>query len=235
MKKISTLFFITLISFSLNAQSLLTIRYGIKIGTNIASISATQNDGSSPIEKPGLIGFSGGFYIKIPVNNKLSINPELVYTQKGSSFTFDYTYNYPINQRDEYVATSNINLSYVELNATISYKASDKIAMNIGPSFSYLIQVDSTFTEKLKSENSNALSIPPSSLYESESLDIGLNIGLSYFITEKLLLEGKFNTGFMSIGEISKQNTAATTGNDSKSNIYELKNKGFIFSIAYLF
>ena len=91
MKKITTLIFVSLISWSLNAQSLLPIKYGIKVGANIASISATQNDGSSPIEEPGLIGVSGGFYMQIPINNKLYINPELVYTQKGSSFIYDYT------------------------------------------------------------------------------------------------------------------------------------------------
>jgi len=235
MKKITTLIFVSLISWSLNAQSLLPIKYGIKVGANIASISATQNDGSSPIEEPGLIGVSGGFYMQIPINNKLYINPELVYTQKGSSFIYDYTYNYPVNQRDEYVVTSNLNLSYVELNAIISYKASDKISLNIGPSISYLVQVDSTFTEKLKSESASALSLPPTSLYESESLDVGLNVGFSYYITENFILDGRFNTGFMTIGEISKQSTVVTTGNDLKSNIYELKNRGFLFSVAYLF
>jgi long-subunit fatty acid transport protein len=235
MKKITILTFIALLSLCLNAQTLLPIKYGIKVGTNIASISATQNDGSSPIEKPGLIGITGGFYMQIPMNNKLSINPELVFTQKGSSFTYDYTYNYPVNQRDEYIATSTLNLSYLELNTTISYKASDKIALNIGPSVSFLIQVDSTFTEKLKNETSPAVSSPPSSIYESESLDIGLNVGINYYFTENLLLEARVNTGFMSIGEITKENSSISVGNNSKSNIYKLKNTGFLFTIAYLF
>jgi long-subunit fatty acid transport protein len=234
MKKITSLLFIALLSSGLNAQSLLPIKYGIKIGTNIANISSTQNDGASPIDNSAQIGVAGGFYMEIPLNDKWYLNPELIYAQKGASFTYDYTHNYPVNEKDEYTTTNTLKLAYVEINPTISYKASQKLALNFGPSVAFLIQVDSTFTEKLTSE-APASTTSKATLYESESLDVGLNLGVSYYLTVNFVLESKVNTGFMSIGKVSKVINPGSSGNTEESNIYDLKNRGIVFSIAYLF
>ena len=234
MKKTTTLLFITLLSLGLNAQSLLPIKYGIKVGANIANISSTQNDGASPIDNSAQIGVAGGFYMEIPLNDKWYLNPELIYAQKGASFTYDYTHNYPVNEKDEYTTTNTLKLAYVEINPTISYKASQKLALNFGPSVAFLIQVDSTFTEKLTSE-ATASTNSKATLYESESLDVGLNLGVSYYLTENFVLESKVNTGFMSIGKVSKVINPGSTNNPEESNIYDLKNRGIVFSIAYLF
>ena len=234
MKKTTTLLFITLLSLGLNAQSLLPIKYGIKVGANIANISSTQNDGASPIDNSAQIGVAGGFYMEIPLNDKWYLNPELIYAQKGASFTYDYTHNYPVNEKDEYTTTNTLKLAYVEINPTISYKASQKLALNFGPSVAFLIQVDSTFTEKLISE-APASTTSKATLYESESLDVGLNLGISYYLTENFVLESKVNTGFMSIGKVSKEINPGSPGNTEESNIYDLKNRGIVFSIAYLF
>jgi long-subunit fatty acid transport protein len=234
MKKITTLLFIALLSLGLNAQSLLPIKYGIKVGTNIANISSTQNDGASPIDNSAQIGVAGGFYMEIPINDKWYLNPELIYVQKGASFTYDFTHNYPVNAKDEYTTTNTLKLAYVEINPTISYKASQKLALNFGPSVAFLIQVDSTFTEKLTSEATVSTN-SKATLYESESLDVGLNLGISYYLTENFVLESKVNTGFMSIGKVSKVINPGSPGNTEKSNIYDLKNRGIVFSIAYLF
>ena len=234
MKKTTTLLFITLLSLGLNAQSLLPIKYGIKVGANIANISSTQNDGASPIDNSAQIGVAGGFYMEIPLNDKWYLNPELIYAQKGASFTYDYTHNYPVNEKDEYTTTNTLKLAYVEINPTISYKASQKLALNFGPSVAFLIQVDSTFTEKLTSVAPSSTT-SKATLYESESLDVGLNLGVSYYLTENFVLESKVNTGFMSIGKVSKVINPGSPGNTEKSNIYDLKNRGIVFSIAYLF
>ena len=234
MKKITTLLFIALLSLGLNAQSLLPIKYGIKVGANIANISSTQNDGASPIDNSAQIGVAGGFYMEIPLNDKWYLNPELIYAQKGASFTYDYTHNYPVNEKDEYTTTNTLKLAYVEISPTISYKASQKLALNFGPSVAFLIQVDSTFTEKLTSE-APASTNSKATLYESESLDVGLNLGVSYYLTENFVLESKVNTGFMSIGKVSKVINPGSPSYTEESNIYDLKNRGIVFSIAYLF
>jgi long-subunit fatty acid transport protein len=238
MRKITVniLMFIVLLSLDLNAQSLLPIKYGIKVGSNISNFTSTPNDGVKNIDNSSLTGISGGFYMEIPLNDIWYLNPELIYVQKGADFVYSYTYNYPPgNGRDEYTTANSLKLTYVELNPTFSYKAGDKIALNLGPSVAFMIGVDSTFTDKLISE-STASETPKSATYESESLDLGFNLGVSYYMTDDFLFEFRVSTGIMSIGKVSKViNPGSSIDNPIESNIYDLKNRGFMLTFAYLF
>ena len=96
-------------------------------------IEGVRNDNSSQM------GIAAGFIVHIPLSDKWFINPEVLYSQKGASFNYAFTHDYELNQRDEYKTTNPLTLSYVELNPTISYKATDKLALNFGPSVSFLI------------------------------------------------------------------------------------------------
>ena len=242
MKKITLLSIITLISFGLNAQSLLPIKYGVKVGLNIANIISTPNEGVKNIETTTLLGVAGGFYMEIALNDKWYINPELVYAQKGSSFDYDYKHKWDsiaindANNLDEYATTNSLKLAYIELNPTISYKASDKFALNFGPSVSFLISEDYTYTEKIIGDTPPLNSVKPTDgTFEVDELDIGLNLGLSYYITESFLIDAKINTGFMKVGTVTKITSIEKHGNEKKEYNFELKNRGIIFSVAYLF
>ena len=236
MKKITTLTLITLISMCLNAQSLLPVKYGIKIGANIANISSTKNVGASPIESSNLIGVAGGFYMEIPLNDKWYITPEVIYAQKGATFTYNYTHDYEVNQRDLHNTSHDLKLAYVEINPTISYKTSAKLSFNVGPSISYLITSDYVISSDIGENDTEASHEElPIGEYKEEALDISLNLGIAYYLTENFIIDAKVNTGFISIGKVSKEFNTGTISNDAKSNIYDLKNKGIVFSIAYLF
>ena len=43
------------------AQSLIPIKYGVKIGGNIGNVTSIPNDGVSNIDKTPIFGLSGGF------------------------------------------------------------------------------------------------------------------------------------------------------------------------------
>jgi len=235
MKRI-ILFTLIISSIGVNAQSLLPTKYGIKVGTNIANISSTPNEGVKNIDNTALIGIAGGFYMELAINDKWYINPEVVYIQKGASFDYDFIHDYDVNQgeRDEHNTTNELKLAYIELNPTISYKTSCKIALNFGPSVSFLIQSDYIPSETNTSEITGH-EVLEESIYTEESLDVGLNLGFSYYVSENFLIDAKVNTGFMNLGEVSQETHTGITDNEAKSNVFELKNKGIIFSLAYLF
>lgn len=236
MKKLIILTLI-LSNICVNAQSLIAIKYGVKAGVNIASISSTPNEGVKNIDDSQLIGVSGGFYMEIPINDKWYINPEVVYVQKGASFDYDFIHDYDINEgeRDEHNTTNELKLAYIELNPTISYKTPCKISLNFGPSVSFLIQSDYTTSETNTSEMGILHEELEESIYTEESLDVGLNLGFSYYLSEDLFIDAKVNTGFMKIGEVSQETHTGNTSNDARSNIFELKNRAIVFSIGYLF
>ena len=236
MKKTITLTLVTLIALNLNAQSLLPKKYGVKIGANIANIHSEANSGAQNIKSSALIGVSGGFYMEIPLNDKWYINPELIYTQKGGSFTYNYQHDYQVNERDLHKTENELKLTYIELNPTVSYKANEKISLNFGPSISYLFQpVYNILSDTGENENDPLHEELPDAEYKEETLDFGINIAISYYLTENFLIETKVNTGLMSTGEISKIIYTENNGNDTRSNIYTMKNRGISFSLGYLF
>lgn len=236
MKKIILLTLI-ISNIGVNAQSLLPTKYGVKVGATITNISSTPNEGVKNIDHTALIGIAGGFYMEIAINDKWYINPEVVYVQKGASFNYDFTHDYDVNlgERDEHNTTNELKLAYIELNPTISYKTPYKIALNFGPSVSYLIQSDYIPSETNTSEIVGLHEVLKESIYTEESLGVGLNLGFSYYLSENFLIDAKVNTGFMKIGEVSQQTYTETTGNEARSNVFELKNKTIVFSLAYLF
>ena len=235
--KIYICFFIILSSFSLNAQSLLPIKYGIKIGASMSNFLSEPNNSVENIKSSPEISYAAGLVIAIPINEKWEIIPEFIYTQKSASFTYNYTHNYNINSRDQYLSDNTISITYVEFNPIISYKTNDKIALNFGPSLSFLIQEDFTFKEKLTSEilASSSLELLQSPEFTSESIDIGLNLGASYSLFDNIKIDTKFNFGLVSAGEIIKEIYTGSFGNPQKFNIFNLKNSSTVLSILYLF
>ena len=236
MKKTTILTFFTLLSFGwLSAQSLLPVRYGIKLGANIANVNSTPNNGVENINNSSSTGILAGFYIEIPLNDQWYINPEIIYTQKGFSFSYSYIHDYAVNQRDLHKSSNELKLGYVEINPTISYKAFEKLSLNLGPSISYLVTKDYNTSDIAENEGLASHEILPIGEYKEKNLDVGVNIGFSYYLSEDVVIDGKVNTSFMSAGEISKITYTGSNGNSIKSYIYNIKNSGIALTIAYLF
>ena len=240
MKKIvSTLSLVSLVIIT-SAQSLIPMKYGIKVGTNISNIISIPNDGVKNIESASLNGIAAGLFFEIAINDKWYISPELIYSQKGASFTYEYTHTYDVNQIDVHNTSHELKLPYLELNPTFSYKASDKIALNFGPSVSFILTPEYTIiSDDGKNDNLNSHSELPEGTYKEENIDLGLNLGISYYLSENFLIDSRVNTSFLNAGTISKlTNTGITNGvltNIPEMNIYEIKNSVISFSIAYLF
>jgi len=240
MKKIASILALAFLTIATSAQSLIPIKYGIKVGANISNIISTSNEGVKNIESSALIGIAGGFYMEIALNDKWYINPELIYSQKGASFTYEYTHEYEVNQSDVHNTSHELKLAYIELNPTISYKATDKLALNFGPSVSFILTPDYTIlTDKGQNDNLSSHSELLEGVYTEETIDVGVNLGISYYLTENFLIDSRVNSSLIKAGTISKlTNTGIVNGtitNSTEMNIYEIKNIIISFSIAYLF
>ena len=233
MKKSILITLITLLTIGLNAQSLLPIKYGIKVGVNSSNLNISRTDkgiieGVEPTDNSSQIGIAAGACVYIPLSDKWYINPELLYSQKGASFDYDFTHTFG-NDKESYETTNQLTLSYVKLNPTISFKASDKLALNFGPSISFLIgEKYSQDPDEFKFNTTDSLITD--GLVKAATLDVGLNLGLSYFITENFLVDARVYTGFMKAAEVTQPYKGEVPDPD-----YTLKNKAIIFSLAYLF
>ena len=150
MKKLASILTLAFLTIATSAQSLIPVKYGIKVGLNFSNLNITPAiDGVKPTDNSSQMGIAAGFIVHIPLSDKWFINPEVLYSQKGASFNYAFTHDYELNQRDEYKTTNPLTLSYVELNPTISYKANDKLALNFGPSVSFLIGEEYDYTTSI--------------------------------------------------------------------------------------
>ena len=184
MKKSILITLITFLTIGLDAQSLIPIKYGIKVGLNISSLSVSRtekgiNEGVEETNNSSQIGIAAGGCVYIPLSDKWHINPELLYSQKGASFDYNFKHQYG-NELFPYKTTNQLTLSYVELNPTISFKASDKLALNFGPSISFLIGEKYSPNPAIFNLN-DSLSLITDGLVKVATLDVGLNLGLFYY------------------------------------------------------
>lgn len=74
MKKISLIAFFAMVCVAAQAQ------FGVKGGVNVASWGGDDVESEG---KKALIGFYGGFFYNVPINNMFSFQPELVYSAQG--------------------------------------------------------------------------------------------------------------------------------------------------------
>ena len=174
--KILTLFsfIIGITAHQANAQS---IGYGIKSGLNIANFANSNFDTQNRIAVN--IGVYGNVDIR---QTPLSVQPELLYTQRGSSSSWQF---------GDIVRRGTLSLDYIEFPLLLKYTGNithqTEWYLLTGPSFAYL----------LRSEFSS-LDIE----HSTNSTDIGLVGGLGMdlpFISQRLSVEARYTHGFTRI------------------------------------
>ena len=178
---------------SINAQSLLANKYGVIFGANTTDWLSNNQEGIKNIKSDIDFNISGGFYMQIALSDKWYISPTLLYTQKGASFEYNYTVDYPVNQRDEYATTNLISLSYVDLLPKISYSISSKFSVNIAPTVSFLINSDYTYNEFIINEldeSTAPVELVPG-IFNEESLLLGISLGYAYQLSDNLAIDAR--------------------------------------------
>ena len=193
MKKTILFFSIFLFCNNINSQSLLANKYGFIFGVNTSEWISNNQEGVKNITSDISFNMSGGFYIQIALTDKWNIAPNLLYTQKGISFEYDYTVDYPINQRDEYTTVNSLSLSYVELMPKVSYNITDKFSVNLAPTISFLINSNYTFNESITNQldESTAPISLEEGVFNEESLLVGLSLGYGYNFNDNLGVEAR--------------------------------------------
>ncbi len=147
-------------------------------GGLIAGVSTTQvaGDQLSGFNKAGIV--AGGF-VSTDLKEKTSLEMEIIFIQKGSRRPVD-----PDNDNQFYV----MRLSYFEVPVLFKYQVATKLNFEVGPSVGVLI-----FSEE-ESEFGILKGMPP-----FKKIEFSGNVGLSYPLTEKLILNTRFSTSILPI------------------------------------
>tara|TARA_B100001287_G_scaffold269868_1_gene267845 strand:- start:1612 stop:2307 length:696 start_codon:yes stop_codon:yes gene_type:complete len=230
MKKIFILTFSIFTFLNTNSQNLSVPHYGIKLGYNHSSFNFTQYNklyfgSKKPTEgyaKPNQIanlGLKGGFFVDLKISKKWYISPTLSYSQFGSETRLEKQWDTDTIRTYGFMR-ENFNMEYITLDPLFDYRPTDKISLIVGPSISYLISNNLIryVEEEGIERTSDGLNDEIPGVSE---IDAGLNLGISYFITENLDID--FNTYLGMIG--------FETFDDG----YDKTIKAFSFSIGYTF
>ena len=171
---ISILYFI---SESLKAQ----IQIGAKSGVNYVNTVLNNTPNGIDSGTKYRLGYHIGIYNKIPIYNKLSFRPELLFSSKG--YSFERLPNSPLTE------DGSMHLNYINLPLLLDYKVVDKIALTLGPELGYLL------TAKSKRESGT---FDTKNLWDN-FFDFGLSTGINYLIYDKLGIEFRYTHGFSSV------------------------------------
>lgn len=99
------------------------LSFGIKAGINYSNVYSESGDG---YVANGKVGFAGGVFVSIPLNELIGVQPELLYSQKG--FKTEGTF-----------FDGQITSSYLDLPIHLQIKPTENISILAGPQFSYLL------------------------------------------------------------------------------------------------
>ncbi|MGO3183744.1 MAG: porin family protein [Aequorivita sp.] len=191
---------ITLIFLISTASTSQNVQYGVKAGMNISKLSGNSNDPFSRYD--GKVGFHLGGIIELALNEKFSIQPELLYSYQGTD----------INYGERVVRLNNLQLPIIG-----KYYIVKGLSAEVGPVFSYLLSAK--YVATLTSQGGRQ-TIDITDNYKS--VDIALGLGASYRLKSDLFFGLRYNFGLLNINDADVNNAKV------RSNVFQLS-VGYFF------
>ncbi len=154
------------LSNSIKAQN---VDFGLKTGLNISNFTGGDAD------RNNLFGFQIGGFAEFELSDNFSLQPELLYSRQGSE----------VNN------SVKIKVDYLAIPLMAKYYLSEKLSLEAGPQFSFLVNDKAEFTD----------SSVPDAETDASSFDFGLNIGLGFDISSNLFTQARYNYGITTVVE----------------------------------
>lgn len=220
------------------------IKYGFKAGLNLSSLRGDYptNTGNITFDNKSKIGFNIGGFAEYKINNKFSLQPELLISTQGG--IFETKYNYHNNTYGDYYekVTQTTKLTNLNLPILLKYYVMEKLSLEFGPQIGFVVgakikldYVDSTNSSNNETIELNGLQdgtfVSGGQTYQYKkginTVDFSLNFGTTYNLTKNLFVQGRYNLG---LSKVDKNST-----NGSSTNSWNMKNSVFQLSAGYKF
>ena len=200
-------------AFNTNAQNLSVPHYGIKVGLNHSSFNYTQynylflglvkpDDGLGLPKTTYNNGVKAGAFIDLKLSKRWYISPTVSYSQFGVISEKKRTWNVDtIRTTGNEVKT--YTMDYVTLDANFEYRVTDRFSLSVGPSGGYLIS--NNVVKVVNEEGYQRIEDDFNGEIEGvNTIDAGLNLGLSFFITEHLDVDLSLYLGLLGFENIDE-------------------------------
>ncbi|OEJ98448.1 hypothetical protein A8C32_04330 [Flavivirga aquatica] len=191
---------------SANAQE---VKFGVKAGVNFASIGGDQTSGLD-----GKTGLHVGGVAEIMFSDKLSLQPELLFSTQGSKFEFDDEF-----EKEE----TKTKLNYLNLPVIVKYYVTEGLSIEGGPQIGFLLSAESEY-EYTDKEDSEFNEKETTDIKKNVSgLDLGLGFGLGYKLEGGLNFAARYNLGLSNINDFDD------------SDDFKQQNNVFQVSVGFMF
>jgi len=164
--------------------------YGAKAGLNVANIVDKDKDNYAKA------GFHIGAFVEVPLSEKLSVQPELIFSTQGSK-SEGSTVLQEAKMKDK--------LNYINIPVMFKYPVAEGFNLQAGPQLGILTSA------KLKKDitpttTGAGLGLPEESKIEDskdnyKSIDFALNLGVGYEFGDGLLVDARYSVGLSNIYE----------------------------------
>ena len=213
MKKLLFLTAIAVLTFnSSNAQEDTSsdegISFGVKVGGNISNTSngkEISDDGTD-----NRYGFNVGAVVHIPISEKFSLQPEVVYSQQG--FTTSSEFNLDFFDIGDIIW----RFDYINIPIMASYKVVKGLTLQAGPQVGFNINAEVNISDIDLADDFDLSE-------ETNTIDFGAGLGAQYELDFGLFFQARYIWG---ISNVLDENTS--TG-------ITLRNKVASLSVGYFF
>ncbi len=189
------------------------IRYGAKVGLNIASIKGDTFEGVSLSSR---VGFHIGGVVEIPISDVFAIQPELLFSTQGAK-----SKDSDSDEFDEVVSFETITkLNYIQLPVMAKYYLSnvlEGLSLQGGIQAGFLLSAEA---EASGGGDSSSVDVKDS----FSAVDFGINLGGGYQHETGLFADIRYNLGLANILDT-----------EGESSSFSQQNSVFQISIGYKF
>ena len=182
MKKTVLLVAVALMGFVSNSFAQESWSFGVKGGVNFSTVTGDYfNDPSHRT------AFNVGVLAEIPVANRLSIQPEVLYSAQGYDFaSIDEDNIFDIDDNIEY------QLDYIQVPVLAKVYVTDGLSVQAGPSFNFNVNEEIDYSP---TENGGDIELED----QVKDFEIGGAAGLEYKLNSGFFIQGRYTYGFTEV------------------------------------
>ncbi|SHI96763.1 Outer membrane protein beta-barrel domain-containing protein [Mesonia phycicola] len=188
------------------------IEFGVKGGLNVATLGG---DASDDYDLDSRVGFHVGGFVEIPLSEKITFQPELLYSMQGAQLNLVYT-----DGLNSVSSEAKLKLDYINVPFMFKYEVVDNLAVEVGPQIGFLINAKGEVEASVSGE-SGSYSDEIDVKDQYSTIDFAANLGVSYEFDMGLFAGARYNFGLIDIEE--------------ESDDYSEINNVFQLSIGYKF
>ncbi|WP_080779141.1 porin family protein [Chryseobacterium phocaeense] len=202
------------------------VTFGVKGGFNASTLTKSDDTYDYDSDQRLKPGFNAGVFVNIPVAQKFSIQPEVLFNQLGSK-TEEKDVYYINSDRYTREIDYKKNLNYIAVPVMVQYNILPQLYVEAGPEFGFLIGGKDKGDITLSQTSGNTTSTQKTSFSEKINKDLystfnfGIGIGAGYYFTQNFGVTARFTAG---VTDIFKHNNGDA-----------VRNNAFQVGVAYKF